>query len=65
MEAKLGEITEAVVRGDADRLLAHGRFLADRFGDGGGQLRIDGDPGHPGHPGGPAVDPVDPTRDPH
>ena len=35
IETKLGEVTEAVVRGDADRLLAHGRFLADRFSTGG------------------------------
>jgi hypothetical protein len=31
LEAKLGEILEAVARGDSDRLLAHGRFLQDRF----------------------------------
>jgi hypothetical protein len=31
LERKLGEVLEAVARGDTDRLLAHGRFLADRF----------------------------------
>lgn len=31
LEAKLGEVLEAVARGDTDRLLAHGRFLEDRF----------------------------------
>jgi hypothetical protein len=42
MEGKLGEVTDAVLRGDADRLLAHGRFLADRF-SAGSELRLDGD----------------------
>jgi hypothetical protein len=32
LEAKLGEVLEAVAKGDTDRLLAHGRFLEDRFG---------------------------------
>jgi hypothetical protein len=32
LEAKLGEVLDAVARGDADRLVAHGRFLEDRFG---------------------------------
>jgi hypothetical protein len=32
LEAKLGEVLDAVARGDTDRLLAHGRFLEDRFG---------------------------------
>jgi hypothetical protein len=31
LEAKLGEVLESVAKGDADRLLAHGRFLEDRF----------------------------------
>ncbi len=31
LEAKLGEVLEAVARGDTERLLAHGRFLEDRF----------------------------------
>jgi hypothetical protein len=31
LEAKLGEVLEALARGDTDRLLAHGRFLEDRF----------------------------------
>jgi hypothetical protein len=31
LEAKLGEVLEAIARGDSDRLLAHGRFLEDRF----------------------------------
>jgi hypothetical protein len=32
LEAKLGEVLEAIAKGDTDRLLAHGRFLEDRFG---------------------------------
>jgi len=31
LERKLREVVEALVRGDTDRLLAHERFLADRF----------------------------------
>ena len=31
LDAELGEAMEAVTRGDTDRLLAHGRFLEDRF----------------------------------
>jgi len=31
LEAKLSEVLEAVTKGDTDRLLAHGRFLEDRF----------------------------------
>jgi hypothetical protein len=31
LEAKLGEVLEAVAKGDTDRLLAHGWFLEDRF----------------------------------
>ena len=31
LEAKLGEVLEAVAKGDTDRLLAYGRFLEDRF----------------------------------
>jgi hypothetical protein len=31
LEVKLGEVLEAVAKGDTDRLLAHGRFLEDRF----------------------------------
>lgn len=31
LETKLGEVLEAVAKGDTDRLLAHGRFLEDRF----------------------------------
>jgi hypothetical protein len=30
--AKLGEVLDAIAKGDSDRLLAHGRFLEDRFG---------------------------------
>lgn len=49
LESKLGEVLEAVAKGDADRLLANGRFLAERFG--GSELAIaPGD--QPGHPGG-------------
>lgn len=32
LETQLGEVLDAVAKGDADRLLAHGRFLEDRFG---------------------------------
>ena len=32
LEARLGDVLEAIARGDSDRLLAHGRFLEDRFG---------------------------------
>ena len=32
LETQLGEVLDAVGKGDADRLLAHGRFLEDRFG---------------------------------
>jgi hypothetical protein len=31
LEAKMGEVVEAIAKGDRDRLLAHGRFLEDRF----------------------------------
>jgi hypothetical protein len=27
----MGEVVEAIAKGDRDRLLAHGRFLEDRF----------------------------------
>jgi ABC-type tungstate transport system permease subunit len=33
LEVKLGEVLEAVAKGDTDRLLVHGRFLEDRFAD--------------------------------
>jgi hypothetical protein len=32
LERGVREVTEAAARGDTSRLLAHGRFLADRFG---------------------------------
>jgi hypothetical protein len=32
LETQLDEVLDAVAKGDADRLLAHGRFLEDRFG---------------------------------
>jgi hypothetical protein len=38
LDSKLDEITEAVYQRDSDRLLAHGRFLEERFG--GGDLRL-------------------------
>jgi len=38
LDAKLDEITEAVYQRDSDRLLAHGRFLEERFG--GGELGL-------------------------
>ena len=31
LESKLGEVIEAIAKGDTDRLLAHGRFLEDAF----------------------------------
>ena len=31
LESKLGEVVEAIAKGDTDRLLAHGRFLEDAF----------------------------------
>jgi hypothetical protein len=31
LETKLQEVLDALVKGHADRLLAHERFLADRF----------------------------------
>jgi len=36
LEARMGEIAEAVHRRDSDRLLANGIFLDERFGRGGG-----------------------------
>jgi len=36
LEARMGEIAEAVHRRDSDRLLANGIFLEERFGRGGG-----------------------------
>jgi len=52
MESKLGEVLEAALRGDTDRLLAHGRFLEDRFAS--SELRLEpGGPGIPGQPGDP------------
>lgn len=33
IETKLEEMAEAINRNDVDRLLAHGRFLEDRFGN--------------------------------
>ncbi|HZU16208.1 MAG TPA: hypothetical protein VFD01_06365 [Candidatus Dormibacteraeota bacterium] len=38
LDAGLDEITEAVYQRDSDRLLAHGRFLEERFGGGGLRL---------------------------
>jgi len=38
LDARLDEIAEAVYQRDSDRLLAHGRFLEERFG--GGELRL-------------------------
>ncbi|GAC1613327.1 MAG: hypothetical protein NVS9B1_21720 [Candidatus Dormibacteraceae bacterium] len=32
LESEMGEVADAVSRNDLDRLLTHGRFLADRFG---------------------------------
>ena len=32
LQAKLGEVLDAVAKGDSDRSVAHGHFLEDRFG---------------------------------
>jgi hypothetical protein len=40
LEAKMGEIAEAVNRRDSDRLLANGIFLEERFGRSGGGLAL-------------------------
>jgi hypothetical protein len=63
LAGQMDEVADAVNRGDVERLLAHGRFLEERFGR--SQLSIeppavkpgDGDQGH-----GPAPPRPDPTR---
>ena len=40
LEREMVEVADAVNRNDVDRLLAHGRFLADRFGR--SELRLEG-----------------------
>ncbi len=67
LESKLGEVVEAIAKGDADRLLAHGRFLAERFG--GSELTIGQtgptSPASPASPAaGPGGGPVDPVAGP-
>jgi hypothetical protein len=42
LEREMIEVADAVNRNDVDRLLAHGRFLADRFGR--SELRLEGPP---------------------
>jgi hypothetical protein len=51
LEAKLGEVADAIHRSDADKLVAHGRFLAEKFGHGGLDL---GPPGTGPAPSGPS-----------
>ena len=34
LASKMDEVFDAVCRADADALIAHGRFLADKFGSG-------------------------------
>jgi hypothetical protein len=64
LESKLGEVTDAVARGDTDRLLAHGRFLADRFGRSELDLPSPGPsnpgPTRPAEPGSPGPAPTPP-----
>jgi len=38
---KMDEIADAVNRADTDKLIAHGRFLAEKFGRGDGDLNLD------------------------
>jgi len=38
---KMDEIADAVNRADTDKLVAHGRFLAEKFGKGNGDLNLD------------------------
>jgi hypothetical protein len=49
LEAKLREVADAIHRSDADKLVAHGRFLAEKFGHGG----LDLGPPPPASPGAP------------
>jgi hypothetical protein len=63
----MDKVLDAVNRSDAAALVAHGRFLAERFGarSSGGQLRLDdaGGPPEAGRPAGPP-DPVTPPDGP-
>jgi uncharacterized membrane protein YgcG len=56
LAATMDEIFEAVCRSDADALVAHGRFLAEKFGKGLGALDVgdlgSGDAGGSGGAGG-------------
>lgn len=54
LSATMDEIFEAVCRSDAEALVAHGRFLEEKFGKGSGALDV-GDLGGPGGIGGPAA----------
>lgn len=51
LSVTMDEIFEAVCRSDAEALVAHGRFLEEKFGKGSGALDLGG-PGGPGGPGG-------------
>ena len=53
----MDRVLDAVNRRDAAALVAHGRFLAERFGTAGGRLSLEeaGAPGASGEPAGPAV----------
>ena len=55
LAATMDKVFDAVCRADADALVAHGRFLAEKFGSasGGGALDIGSAPGPPmpGSPG--------------
>lgn len=51
LAATMDDIFEAVCRSDAEALVAHGRFLAEKFGPGSGALDV-GDPGAGGGLGG-------------
>jgi hypothetical protein len=52
MDQKMSEVAEAVVAHDADRLEAHGRFLAEKFG--GSTFDLDADTGSGGEATAPA-----------
>src|ERR1700737_1897557 len=44
LASKMGEVYDAVCLKDADALVAHGRFLKEKFGSGTGSFNLDGDP---------------------
>lgn len=69
LAATMDKVFDAVCRADADALVAHGRFLAEKFGSAGGALDVGSAPVPPMHgsagagdgPGGPG--PVQTTQD--